>query len=98
MNFTPTKIASRDELMKVPPGLYELPDRKPGVDIYDALQDVLVDGELTELARVGEPDMLHRIPETLDVTVRPDGRIIVSQWTIVPGTERNRRARGIHGS
>ena len=82
----PIKIGSREELMTLPPGLYELPTVKPQKRVYDALQDLFFDADTVEIARVME--MPRTLPNQWDVTVRPDGRCILTWWDIVPGTEK----------
>ena len=85
----PVKIASREELMTLPPGLYELPGVTSKKDIYDVFSDRFFDADTVELARVMEAG--SELPRGVDITVRPDGRCIVTQFHLIQGTETNIR-------
>jgi hypothetical protein len=85
--FTPTPT-TRDALKTLPPGLYELPDRKVFAEIYNpVMNEVLTNAEARLLVRIGEA---VEIPHGVEsVTTREDGMQVIEGWDIIRGDREN---------
>ena len=71
------KIASYGELMTLPPGFYELPERKDG-EAYDPVMNEIFKGKLREVAVIRAAG--QKLPVGCDLKVRRDGCVIATLW------------------